>query len=132
MGTDARRYRLGVVIIPATTLLEADDLRDRLVRGRVKVVVTDATLAERFKGLTGASLRICVGDARSLGSLRADAWTCGFVPGAAPTRADDLLFLYFTSGTTAKPKLVAHTPRAIQSGHLSTMYWLGLQRVMSI
>ncbi len=43
-----------------------------------------------------------------------------------PTRAEDPLLLYFTSGTTAKPKLVLHTHRSYPVGHLSTMYWIGL------
>ena len=43
------------------------------------------------------------------------------------TRADDLLFLYFTSGTAAAPKLVAHTHTSYPVGHLSTMYWIGLE-----
>jgi acetyl-CoA synthetase len=37
------------------------------------------------------------------------------------------LLLYFTSGTTAKPKLVRHSQRSYPVGGLSTMYWLGLQ-----
>jgi acetyl-CoA synthetase len=45
----------------------------------------------------------------------------------AHTRADDPLLLYFTSGTTAKPKLVQHTHASYPVGHLSTMYWLGLR-----
>ena len=44
-----------------------------------------------------------------------------------PTRAADPLFLYFTSGTTAKPKLVLHTHQSYPVGHLSTMYWIGLR-----
>src|SRR5581483_499724 len=43
------------------------------------------------------------------------------------TQADDPMLLYFTSGTTAKPKLVRHSQRSYPVGHLSTMYWLGLQ-----
>ena len=39
----------------------------------------------------------------------------------------DPLLLYFTSGTTAKPKLVLHTHASYPVGHLSTMYWLGLR-----
>jgi acetyl-CoA synthetase len=35
--------------------------------------------------------------------------------------------LYFTSGTTAKPKLVQHSHASYPAGHLSTTYWLGLQ-----
>jgi acetyl-CoA synthetase len=119
--------RLGAVIIPATTLLERDDLRDRLERGRVSAVVTEAALTGRFAGLSGAPVRIATGEPekgwipyeRSL-DARAS------VPPAS-TRADDLLLLYFTSGTTARPKLVAHTQVSYPIGHLSTMYWLGLR-----
>ena len=41
--------------------------------------------------------------------------------------ASDPLLLYFTSGTTAKPKLVEHTHASYPVGHLSTMYWIGLR-----
>jgi acetyl-CoA synthetase len=119
--------RLGAVIIPATTLLEREDLRDRLERGRVSMVVTETTLTPRFDGLAGAPLRIATGEPVK-----------GWIPfkhsldvpasvAPAPTRADDLLLLYFTSGTTARPKLVAHTHVSYPVGHLSTMYWLGLK-----
>ena len=46
----------------------------------------------------------------------------------APTPADALMLLYFTSGTTAKPKLVAHSHTSYAVGHLSTAYWIGLRR----
>jgi acetyl-CoA synthetase len=49
-----------------------------------------------------------------------------FLP-AEPTRASDPLLLYFTSGTTSKPKLVLHTHASYPVGHLSTMFWLGLR-----
>ena len=119
--------RLGAVIIPATTLLEREDLRDRLERGRVSAVVTEAALTSRFAGLPGAPLRIATGEPQE-----------GWIPYArsrdaranvppASTRADDLLLLYFTSGTAARPKLVVHTHVSYPVGHLSTMYWLGLK-----
>ena len=119
--------RLGAVIIPATTLLEHEDLRDRLERGRVGAVVTEAGLTARFAGLAGAPVRIATGEhvpgwtpfAQSL-AARADV-------APAATRGDDLLLLYFTSGTTARAKLVAHTHVSYPVGHLSTMYWLGLK-----
>ena len=124
--------RLGVVVIPATTLLEREDLRDRLERGRVAAVVAEARLAERFAGLAGAPLRIAVG--RSREGLSTAGWIdydrSHTAPGeftSARTRADDLLLLYFTSGTTARPKLVAHSQVSYPVGHLSTMYWLGLK-----
>jgi acetyl-CoA synthetase len=117
--------RLGAVIIPATTLLEGDDLRDRLERGNVKAVVTHVGLTGRFS--SGVSVRICVGGDEQ-GWIPYAASHSERTPFAgAATRADDLLFLYFTSGTTSRPKLVAHTHTSYPVGHLSTMYWLGLR-----
>src|SRR5208283_4535857 len=43
------------------------------------------------------------------------------------TWADDPMLLYFTSGTTARPKLVVHSHASYPIGHLSTMYGLGLK-----
>jgi acetyl-CoA synthetase len=121
--------KLGAVLIPATTLLRAADLEDRLARGRVRAVVTDRTLTGHFEGLPGAPIRISVGGAppgwaEFENSREADA----SVPDIAPTRADALMLLYFTSGTTAKPKLVAHSQTSYSVGHLSTAYWIGLRR----
>jgi acetyl-CoA synthetase len=118
---------LGAVIIPATTLLEHEDLRDRLERGRVKAVVTLTALAGRFARLEGAPLRVAVGGAVPGWIPYARSHQASAAFAAAATRADDLLLLYFTSGTTAKPKLVAHTQASYPVGHLSTMYWLGLR-----
>ncbi len=56
----------------------------------------------------------------------ADARSPQFTP-EAPTPANDPLLLYFTSGTTSKPKLVLHTHQSYPVGHLSTMYWIGLR-----
>ena len=45
----------------------------------------------------------------------------------APTLADETLLLYFTSGTTSKAKLVEHTHTSYPVGHLSTMFWIGME-----
>ena len=127
--------KIGAVMIPATQLLSRDDLIDRFERGRVRVVVTTAVHAAKFDGLDahapGPVLRI-VTDASSSVSpgwtdyRDADAASSVYRPRCA-TRADEPLLLYFTSGTTAKPKLVEHTHVSYPVGHLSTMYWIGLQ-----
>jgi acetyl-CoA synthetase len=119
--------RLGAVMIPATTLLEREDLRDRLQRGQVKAIVTLGNLAPRFATLGGAPLRIAVGAAAADWVPYEQSGDSAPAVTAAATRADDLLLLYFTSGTTARPKLVAHTQASYPVGHLSTMYWLGLR-----
>jgi acetyl-CoA synthetase len=120
--------KAAAVIIPASTLLEREDLKDRLARGRVKAVVAQSNLASRFADLAGAPVRIAVGGPVPGWTSFDDSYRSNarFEP-ARPTRADDLLLLYFTSGTTARPKLVAHTHASYPVGHLSTMYWIGLK-----
>jgi acetyl-CoA synthetase len=123
--------KLGVVVIPATTLLTPDELQDRLDRGRAKVVVATQDQVGKFAGLRGGNLtRVVVGASSThVGWLpfeQASEFSETFVPDG-PTRADDPMLLYFTSGTTAKPKLVRHSQRSYPVGGLSTMYWLGLQ-----
>ncbi len=123
--------KLGVVVIPATTLLTPDELQDRLDRGRAKVVVATQDQVAKFAGLGDGDLTRVVVGASSVqqGWLpfeQASEFPETFVPDG-PTRADDPMLLYFTSGTTAKPKLVRHSQRSYPVGGLSTMYWLGLQ-----
>lgn len=126
--------KLGVVVIPATTLLTADELRDRLERGRARAVVAAEDQLAKFASLEFTSLgaenivRIAVGTA-SDGWLSYDdaAKASESFSADGPTNADDPMLLYFTSGTTAKPKLVRHSQRSYPVGHLSTMYWIGLK-----
>jgi acetyl-CoA synthetase len=123
--------KLGVVIIPATTLLTPDELRDRLDRGRARAVVAAQDQIAKFAGLGSEKLVRIVVNAPS----PQDGWLafegCADFPATfAPdgsTGPDDPMLLYFTSGTTAKPKLVRHSQRSYPVGSLSTMYWLGLQ-----
>ena len=120
--------KLGAVIIPATTLLNRDDLVDRFARGRVRHVVTGADSAGKFADLPGDYTRVAVG--RSVPGWH--SWEAAydapsqFAP-ESETKASDPLLLYFTSGTTAKPKLVLHSHQSYPVGHLATMYWLGVQ-----
>jgi acetyl-CoA synthetase len=123
--------KLGVVVIPATTLLTPDELHDRLDRGRAKVVVASQDQVAKFAGLGGDRLiRVVVAASSShegwLPFEQAATFPEDF-KADGPTRAEDPMLLYFTSGTTAKPKLVRHSQRSYPVGGLSTMYWLGLQ-----
>ena len=120
--------KLGVVVTPATTQLTTADLQDRVNRGRVRHVVTDAINAAKFSDVTGTLTRIAVGEATS-GWHRYDSARHAdavFTP-RDTTRASDPMLLYFTSGTTANPKLVMHTHQSYPVGHLSTLYWIGLR-----
>jgi acetyl-CoA synthetase len=120
--------KLGAVLIPATTLLGPGDLVDRIERGGARHVVTTAADAGKFDAVPGGYTRIAVGGGADgwLDYAGADAASENFVPDGT-TLADDPLLLYFTSGTTAQPKLVEHTHASYPAGHLSTMYWIGIR-----
>ncbi|MET9257444.1 AMP-binding protein [Streptomyces sp. NPDC003717] len=121
--------KLRAVVIPATPLLGPADLTDRVDRGEVKHVIARAEDTAKFAAVPGAYTRISVGGLPEEGwEPYEDAYTAPaelVVDG--PTLADDPLMLYFTSGTTARPKLVEHTHTSYPIGHLATMYWIGLK-----
>jgi acetyl-CoA synthetase len=120
--------KLGVIVIPATPQLTPRDLADRFDRGAVRHVVTDGDGAGKLATIPGDYTRLIVG-------ADLPGWTRFVLAHEAPddftpdgdSRANDPLLLYFTSGTTAKPKLVLHTHASYPVGHLSTMYWIGLR-----
>ncbi|HSD78033.1 MAG TPA: AMP-binding protein [Solirubrobacteraceae bacterium] len=120
--------KLGAAVIPATPLLGPGDLVDRVERGEARHVVAASASAGKFDDVPGDYARIAVGE-RQAGWIRYDdayRASSSFRPDG-PTRASETLLLYFTSGTTDKPKLVEHTHASYPVGHLSTLYWLGLQ-----
>ncbi|BFU45128.1 AMP-binding protein [Krasilnikovia sp. MM14-A1004] len=120
--------KLGAVVIPTYTTVSTPDLADRIRRGVVSHLVTTDRLAARL-GDTGRGLtRIAVGEpVRGWVPYRdAYAQSADFVPDG-PTRAGDPLLLYFTSGTTSRPKLALHTHVSYPVGHLSGMYFNGVR-----
>ena len=120
--------KLGVIVIPATTLLSSDDIADRLARGRARFVVADAADAAKFDDVADSVVRIAVGGPpKGWESFeRLSEASAAFAPDG-PTKASDPMLLYFTSGTTARPKLVLHSHESYPVGHLSTMFGLGLR-----
>jgi acetyl-CoA synthetase len=120
--------RLGAVIIPASTLLGPADLPDRIGRGEVAHVIVRSDQVPKFEDVPGTWTRISVGVPLVGWLWYADAYeSLADSSPDGPTAADDTLLLYFTSGTTALPKLVEHTHTSYPVGHLSTMYWIGLR-----
>ena len=132
--------KIGAVVIPATTLLSGADLADRIERGQVRWILTNATGQARVSELPAAALAgigcILAGDAGRGNDGRPPAGWTDYRDSAAspdrfvPTDAGAVtapLLEYFTSGTTSKPKLVRHSRQSYPVGHLSTMSWLGLQ-----
>jgi acetyl-CoA synthetase len=120
--------KLGAVVIPTTTLLTGDDIADRINRGGARYIISTPEHAGKFAPFVSICTCITVGQ-KVQGWLN---YEVGYSASAyfdpdGETFADDPLQLYFTSGTTTKPKLVMHTHSSYPVGHLSTMYWLGLE-----
>ncbi|QCU78998.1 AMP-dependent synthetase [Citricoccus sp. SGAir0253] len=126
-------FRLGAPVIPSTIMLGPADLADRVERGRASWVVTTGTEAPKFDEVPGDLQLVQVGPRPDGGGHRpAHDWQDSFAAPedfrlAEPTRADETMLLYFTSGTTSKAKLVEHTHTSYPVGHLSTLYWIGLE-----
>lgn len=119
--------KLGVVVSPTPPSLSESELVDRLDRGDISHVVCAAPETEKFTHLQGHWTRICVGYMEGWLSYPDSEYAgLDFHP-PHPPGVDDPLLLYFTAGTTAEPKLVTHTQSSYPIGHLSTMYWTGIQ-----
>lgn len=124
--------KTAAVITPASTLLTPADIGDRIKRGKVKCVVADASMADRIEEagpvLKDVRIKIIVGGRRHgwTGFDQADVYGADYT-NPFPTYSTDPCLLYFTSGTTAKPKMVLHTHASYPAGHLVTMFWVGLK-----
>jgi acyl-coenzyme A synthetase/AMP-(fatty) acid ligase len=125
----------GQLLIPAASILSVKDLEYRFGRLLPAVVIADLENAAKIDAAEQAlgqpiRLKMLVGGPTAqrpgwvgfegLAELPTDAE-------ATTTRADDPLFLFFTSGTTGLPKVVTHTHFSYPVGHLSTAAWIGLR-----
>ncbi len=120
--------KIGAVIMPTTTAVGPAELVDRIDRGQARAVVCNAADTAKFEQVPGDYLRFAVGEAPAGWRSHAAAYDGPAEPLPHPGNAtEDRLLLYFTSGTTSRPKLVEHTHRSYPVGHLSTLYWLGLR-----
>ncbi len=131
--------KAGGAIIPGAALLSPNDIADRIERGNVKFFIAHSKYAEKALKTVGEDLKkltalIYVGDEINSEFLNdnvynykeADKYNKDY---KAPfiTYSNDELFLFFTSGTTSKPKLVMHN-HIYPVGHLTTMYWINLKK----
>ena len=123
--------KAGCVIIPASTLLTSDDVKDRVNRGKVRCIVADEQLIPTVESAIPkdeAITKINLGHERKgwVPFSQAASESANFNSKEKYTLNDELL-IYFTSGTTARPKLVLHTHGSYPIGHLNTMYWIGIR-----
>ena len=122
--------KIGAVISPTTMALGTADLKDRIARAHAKGVICNVSDTGKFYWAPDSALDLhllSVGQADGFTDIRAAQERDGAPSCEVVTDVDDPLLLYFTSGTTSRPKLVEHTQTSYPVGHLSTMYWIGLE-----
>lgn len=118
--------KVGAVVMPTTGALTSDDLADRITRGGADYVIANVADAHKFADVPGGYVRIAVGQAPGWHRY-AEAYEVAPDRFRSVTTIDDASLVYFTSGTTSKPKLVEHSQISYPVGHMSTMAWIGLR-----
>ena len=125
--------KIGAISMPGTTLLTSKDVAYRLQAAEAVAVITDAEGALkveqvanecptlRLNILLGAEREGWVNYTRAVASARSTLEP-------EPTRSDESMMIYFTSGTVGYPKMVLHTHVSYPLGHIVTgKYWLDLK-----
>lgn len=122
--------KLGAVVVPTATQATPVDLEDRIQRGNIKFILTDKEGIDKVDALSsisGLTKIVTNGQKPGWRDYQESNLEKEYFIQEGTTKASDPLLLYFTSGTTAKPKLVLHTHESYPVGHLSTMYWIGIK-----
>ena len=119
--------KIGAVILPTSVVLGTDDLTERVERADIRAVLADPVDAAKFDAIEGGFERIVVGGERPGWQSFADTATAADTAPGVVVASDDPAIVYFTSGTTSRPKMVVHTHVSYPVGHLSTTYWIGVR-----
>eukprot|EP00057_Strongylocentrotus_purpuratus_P007182 XP_011661656.1 PREDICTED: acyl-coenzyme A synthetase ACSM3, mitochondrial-like [Strongylocentrotus purpuratus] len=131
--------RIGAVLVPGSTQLREMDIRDRLESSKAVCIITDEEISHLVdkvvKDTDGFQHKILIRDKdekirsdrpgwldfQELYDAASDEHEC------VRTRGSDPMTVFFTSGTTAKPKMAEHTHVSYGLGHIITgKYWLDL------
>jgi len=125
-------HKIGAVAIPATHLLTDKDIIYRCHAATIKAIVAvgEEIVVDHIK----KAMPECpsVEKLISVGPIFPDGWenfqtgidhAPTFVKPKNPSTNDDLLFLYFTSGTTGNPKMVAHDYTYPLAHIITAVFW---------
>lgn len=125
--------RTGTVLIPGTTQLTQKDILYRLQSSNAKCIVTDDVLAPvvdavapkcknlHSKLIVSQHSREGWGNLKEMMKYASDNHTC------VNTKHNEMMAIYFTSGTTGPPKMIGHTHSSFGLGlSINGRFWLDL------
>ena len=125
--------KIGAISMPGTTLLTPKDVAYRIQAAEAVAVITDEEGALKVEQVANECptlrLKIVLGAEREgwVNYARAVAVAMSTLK-PEPTRSDEPMMIYFTSGTVGYPKMVLHTHVSYPIGHIVTgKYWLDLK-----
>ena len=111
--------RAGLVPIPCVTMLTSSDIAYRIENSNAKAVVTTAENTGKVSGKNNVNLRLSVGATPGwfdfFPTIRDQRW----IFNAPRVSAEDPAILYYTSGSSGRPKGVLHASRAIFAWRVS-------------
>ncbi|MDQ1129805.1 AMP-binding protein [Microbacterium sp. SORGH_AS_0888] len=119
--------KVGAVMLPTSVVLGPDDLAERIERAGIRAVIADPVDAAKFDDLPFELVRVVVGSPREGWRWFEEAAEASDAAPGVEVDSTDAAIIYFTSGTTSRPKMVEHTHVTYPVGHLSTMYWIGVR-----
>ena len=126
--------KLGALPMPGTALLTPKDIEYRIQTGEAVMAITDDENAAKVEEAAGACpslehLLMMSGEKRGWVSYNQEmSGASPVLEDVEPTRSDDPLLIYFTSGTVGYPKMVLHTQASCAIGHIiSAKYWHDLK-----
>lgn len=127
-------FKLGAIPMPGTTLLTAKDIEYRITQAEASMAITDLENSDKVNSAAGGcptleSLVIVGGERQGWFSFSNQIDQASrILDHVQPTRSDDPLLIYFTSGTVGYPKMVVHTEASCAIGHtLTAKYWHDLK-----
>ncbi len=127
-------HKIGAIVIPATDQLKQKDFAYRFNAAKVRAIVCTAS-GSVIDEAEGACQKCEEVDVKIVVNGQKQGWRCfgdEFVKcddayarpmdGSAPMR-DELMLMYFTSGTTAYPKIAAHEHTYALAHYLTAKWW---------
>ena len=128
--------KLGVVAMPGTNLLTARDIEFRINHAKATTVIVSEEHVEKINEIKAhcPSLKhfFVVGRKReawvSVEDELSQASSSLTQSDAGTSRSDEMMLAYFTSGTTANPKLVPRNHGYALAHYITGAYWLNLQK----